>query len=103
MGRKRINIETLTNAERQERFRQKRKSEIESAREEEQRKYYRRGIVHALCRAALFFEKCDRHDIAVELLREMQIEQSDLENPDNVINKLLREDLQRYGLYPLKK
>jgi hypothetical protein len=73
-----------------------------AAREKEQGKYYRRGTIHAFCRAALFFEKRKRHDIALELLREMHIEQSDLENPDNDIHKLLREDLQRYELFPLK-
>ena len=75
------------------------KATRKAAREKEQGKYYRRGFVHSLCRAALFFEKRGRHDIALELLKEFNIEQADFENPDNDIHKLLADDLQRYGLY----
>ena len=69
-----------------------------AAREKAQKKYYRRGYIHALCNVCIFFERRERHDIATALLKNFEIEQADFENPDNDIHKLLAADLQRYGL-----
>ena len=73
-----------------------------AAREKAQKKYYRRGYVHALCNVCIFFEKRERHDIATALLKHFEIEQADFANPDNDIHKLLAADLQRYGLGIMK-